>query len=379
MRELTLSERLQRANWFLLLVAIALSVLGVLLVEVASRGEFRRAAFDQIRWTVIGVAACMLVLAVPYERLVRWRYVMYGVGLILLVAVLVIGVGGNESSVRRWVRVGTFKIQPSEFMKVIVVITLAGYFRYERSHRRFQGLARPFLLTFVPLLLIVKQPDLGTALLLLPVLFVLLYVAGARRSHLAIVAGIGLVLAVSLYLVEGPINEYQKNRIRAFAHQGSGHPALLTKKGHQLHQSKIVVGSASALGAGLGEEGQDAVRFLSQRHTDFIFPVLVSSFGSLGALGFLLVYLLLIGLMLRTALRVREPSGRLLAVGVATLFACQGLINMAMTVGLLPVVGMPLPFISKGGSSLLASFVALGLVLNVGADSPVEFGRGDFD
>lgn len=379
MRELTLSERLRRADWLLLGLGVGLSLLGVVLVGLASRGELDRAAFDQIRWTVIGVAACLVVLAVPYDRIVRWRYALYAVGLILLVAVLVIGVGTRESDVRRWVRVGSFKVQPSEFMKVIVVVTLAGYFRYERSHRRFQGLARPFLLVFVPLLLIVKQPDLGTALLLLPVLFVLLYVAGARRAHLALVAGIGVAMALTLYLVDGPINEYQKDRIRAFAHQDSGHPALLTRKGHQLHHSKIVVGSATALGTGLGETTQESIRHLSQRHTDFIFPVLVASFGSVGALLFLAIYLLFVALLLRTALKVREPSGRLLAVGVATLFACQGIVNMAMTVGLLPVVGMPLPFVSKGGSSLLASFVALGLVLNVGADSPVEFGRGDFD
>ncbi|MFV1959116.1 MAG: FtsW/RodA/SpoVE family cell cycle protein, partial [Planctomycetota bacterium] len=181
------------------------------------------------------------------------------------------------------------------------------------------------------------------------------------------------------YFVPGLLSEYQKDRVRAFAYQDSEDAVLLRDKGNQLDHSKIVVGSATAFGAGTGEEAAEAVRFLSQRHTDFIFPVLVTVFGSVGATVFLLLYLLFVALLLRTALKVREPAGRLLAVGVATLFACQAAINMAMTLGLLPVVGMPLPFISKGGSSLLTSFVALGLVLNVGADHPVEFGRGDFD
>ena len=379
MRDLTLGERLKRANWLLLAMGGALALFGVVLVEVASRGESTRAAFDQVRWTVIGVTGCLLVMAVPYERIVRWRYALYALGVLMLLATLVIGVGGGGSDVRRWIRVGGFKVQPSEFMKIIMVITLAGYLRYETSHREFKGLTVPFILTFAPMILIVKQPDLGTALLLIPLLFVLLYVAGARPRHLVPVAFAGVLVGVLLYVVEGPLNEYQRDRVRAFAYQDSGHPALLRGKGHQLHNSKMVVGSATFFGVGTGEEAEESVHFLSQRHTDFIFPVMVATFGTFGASLYLVFFLLFIWVLLQTAARVREPSGRLLIVGVATVFVCQALINMAMTVGLLPVVGMPLPFISKGGSSLLTGFLALGLVLNVGADHPVEFGRSDFD
>lgn len=379
MRDLTLGERLKRANWLLLAMGVALALFGVVLVEVASRGESTRAAFDQVRWTVIGVTGCLLVMAVPYERIVRWRYALYALGVLMLLATLVIGVGGGGSDVRRWIRVGGFKVQPSEFMKIIMVITLAGYLRYETSHREFKGLTVPFILTFAPMILIVKQPDLGTALLLIPLLFVLLYVAGARPRHLVPVALAGVLVGVLLYVVEGPLNEYQRDRVRAFAYQDSGHPALLRGKGHQLHNSKMVVGSATFFGVGTGEEAEESVHFLSQRHTDFIFPVMVATFGTFGASLYLVFFLLFIWVLLQTAARVREPSGRLLIVGVATVFVCQALINMAMTVGLLPVVGMPLPFISKGGSSLLTGFLALGLVLNVGADHPVEFGRSDFD
>ncbi len=379
MRDLTLGDRVKRANWGLLGLGVALSVAGVVLVGVASRDSSADYAHDQIRWTVIGVAACLLVLAVPYERIVRWRYVAYGGGILLLLAVLVAGAGGGGTDVRRWIRLGSFKVQPSEFMKVVMVLTLAGYIRYERSYRRFKGLALPFGLTLLPVFLIMKQPDLGTALLLIPILFVLLYVAGAKPRHLGVVALGGALAGTVLYLVPGLLNEYQKDRVRAYAYQDSGNAALLRDKGHQLWNAKIVAGSASFFGDGTGEEASEDVRFLSQRHTDFIFPVLVASFGTFGATIFLGLYLLFVWGILQTALRVREPSGRLLAVGVAALFAGQALINMAMTLGLLPVVGMPLPFISKGGSSLLTSFVALGLVLNVGADHPVEFGRGDFD
>jgi len=376
---MTLGERLKRANWLLLGLALVLAVLGAVCVRVAAEDQPIDYGWQQLRWVVIGVAACFLTLAVPYMRLVRLRYLLYACGLLLLLVVLVIGVGGANSNVRRWIRLGGFKIQPSEFMKVVMVIVLAGYIRYETRYRRFKGLAFPFALTLVPVLLIMRQPDLGTALLLIPLLFVLLYVAGARPRHLAIVAAAGVVAGLLLYFVPGLMGEYQKNRVRVFMLQDSQDQAVLRNLGHQLHNSKTVVGSATALGVGTGEEAAEAVLFLPERHSDFIFPVLITSFGTLGMTGFLLLYLLFVWLLLRTALRVREPAGRLLAVGVATLFACQATINMAMTVGLLPIVGMPLPFLSYGGSSLLTSFIALGLVLNVGADHPVEFGRGDFD
>ncbi|MHC5009718.1 MAG: FtsW/RodA/SpoVE family cell cycle protein [Planctomycetota bacterium] len=376
MREMTLGDRLKRANWLLLGLGCTLALLGVVCVRAASQDQPRDYGWLQIRWTVIGVGVCLLVLAVPYRRFLQWRYAFYVAGLLLLVAVLAVG-GGKTA--RRWIQLGAFRGQPSEFMKIILVITLAGYIRYERSYRHFKGLALPFALTLVPVMLIMKQPDLGTALLLIPLLFVLLYVAGARPRHLGIVALAGVIAGCALFFIPGLLSDYQKNRIHAFARQDSGDRVLLQGKGHQLHNSKIVVGSATFLGVGTGRAARDAVGFLVERHSDFVFPVLLTSFGFLGATLFLLVYLGFVWLLLRTALRVREPGGRLLCVGVAALFACQAAINMAMTVGLLPIVGMPLPFLSYGGSSLLTSFIALGLVLNVGADHPVEFGRGDFD
>ncbi len=379
MREMTLGQRLKRANWLLLGLALVLAGLGVVCVRVASVGKPVDYGAQQLRWVAVGVAACLLTLSVPYMRFVRLRYLLYAAGLLLLAAVLVIGVGGANSNVQRWIRIGGFKAQPSEFMKVIMVIVLAGYIRYETRYRRFRGLAFPFALTLVPVLLIMRQPDLGTALLLIPLLFVLLYVAGARPHHLGIVALGGLVAGLLLYFIPGLMGEYQKNRVRVFLMQNSQDTAILRNLGHQLHNSKTVVGSASALGEGTGDDAAEAVQFLPERHSDFIFPVLLTVLGSVGMTVFLLLYLLFVWLLLRTALRVREPAGRLLAVGIATLFACQATVNMAMTVGLLPIVGMPLPFLSYGGSSLLTSFVALGLVLNVGADHPVEFGRGDFD
>lgn len=375
MRTLTLGERLKNADWVLLGLGLILSFVGVVAVQVAENGIVDYGSI-QLRWMILGTTACLLMLAIPYRFVVQFRWLWYLGGVMLLLLVLLVGSG---KSAGRWIAVGSFRMQPSELMKLILVVTLAGYIRYERSHRTFRGLITPFLITLIPFMLIMKQPDLGTALLLLPVLFTLLYVAGARRKHLAIVLGAGVVAAVTLYFTPGLMNEYQKNRVRAFLMQGSDETALLRSHNHHIHNSKTVVGTASVFGHGTGEETKESLRFLSERHSDFIFPVIIHAFGLVGATLLFALYLLFIGLILRTALKVREPSGRLLAVGVACIFACQTVINLAMTLGLLPIVGMPLPFLSYGGSSLLTSFAALGLVLNVGSDHPVEFGRGDWD
>ena len=376
-RVLTLGERLGRANWLLLALGVALSILGVVCVGAASEGQRLDYGWLQLRWMVIGVALCLLTLAIPYRVVVAWRFVIYAAGLCLLLLVLVAGSGGR--SAQRWIQLGSFRMQPSELMKVVMVLMLAGFCRYRDHHKRFLGLAWPIVLTLIPMALIVKQPDLGTALLLLPVLFVMLWVAGARGKHLAIIGGVGVALAITAFCVPGLLRNYQKDRIRAFALQESGEISLTRTHLHQLDASKATVGAASAGGLGMGDDLTSHVQHLAERHSDFIFPVLVAGMGHWGVLLLFVLLALFLHQVWHTALRVREPSGRLLAVGLGTLFATQALINMGMTLGLFPIVGMPLPFLSYGGSSLLTSFLALGLVLNVGADHPMEFGRGDFD
>lgn len=376
-RTLTLGERLRRANWLLLALGIMLSLVGVMTVGAAAQHQRLDYGWLQVRWTVIGIALCLLMLAIPYRTIVAWRFVIYAGGLVLLLAVLFLGRGGRTA--QRWLQLGPLRMQPSELMKVVMVLMLAGFIRYRDHHKRFSGLFWPIILTLIPMALIVKQPDLGTALLLLPVLFVMLWVAGANPRHLGILAGAGVVLAVFVYVTPGILRPYQKNRVRAFVMQDNDAAALAKGQLHHLLASKTVVGTASFGGAGVDEDLWEHTRYLPERHSDFIFPVFIAAFGQWGvALLFLLMAAFVFELM-RTSLKVREPSGRLLAVGLATLFASQSLINMGMTIGLFPIVGMPMPFLSYGGSSLLTSFIALGLVLNVGADHPVEFGRGDFD
>jgi rod shape determining protein RodA len=375
-RELTLGERFQRADWGLLGLGVLLTVVGLVVVDLASVGA--RSAFGaaQLRWAVIGLAACLLMLAVPYRRVVDLRWLWYGGGVLLLVLVLFVGRG---QSAGRWIELGGFRLQPSEIMKLVLVITLAGALRYEQGMERERRIAVPLALTLVPMALVVKQPDLGTGLLFGPLLLAVLYAAGVSGRSLGLLCGAGALGLLVLWFVPGLLEGYQRTRFEAFLRQGTGDKVLLRSHGMQLHQSKTVVGTGPVFGNGLGEDAEEAVRLLPERHSDFAFSVLANAFGLFGVTVLLALYLLFLGLLLRTALRVREPSGRLLAVGAWALFAVQAVVNMAMTVGLLPIVGMPLPFISYGGSSLLTSFLALGLILNVGAERTVEFGRSDFD
>lgn len=375
-RELTLGDRFKRADWTLLALGLLLSIVGCVVVQLASAGQRGGYGWMQMRWTVIGLAACLLVLAVPYRRIVDLRHLLWAGGVFLLVLVLFVGRG---KSAGRWIELGGFRLQPSEVMKLFLVIALAGALRYEQGFERERRIRLPVLLTLVPVLLVMKQPDLGTALLFIPLLVAVLYAAGARGRPLLLFLGAGLAGLLVLWFVPGLLEGYQRTRFEAFLRQGSDDPVLLNGPGHHLHASKTVVGTGPVLGNGTGDETAEAIRLLPERHSDFAFPVFANAFGLAGVSVLLLLYLLFLGLLLRTALRVREPSGRLLAVGATALFAVQAVVNMAMTVGILPIVGMPLPFISYGGSSLLTSFLALGLVLNVGAESPVEFGRSDFE
>lgn len=374
-RELTLGERFRRADWLLLGVGLLLAAVGQATVHVAAAGQDLPYGWMQLRWSVIGLAACLLMLAVPYRRVVELRYPLYALGLLLLVAVLFVGRG---KSAGRWIELAGFRLQPSEVMKLLLVITLAGALRYQQGMDRRRRIALPLVLTLLPTLLVMAQPDLGTALLFPPLLMAVLYAAGVPGRPMLTLAGVGLLGLLVLWFVPGLLHGYQRTRLEAWLRQGDDDPVLLRSYGLHLYQSKTVVGTGPFAGHGLGEEAEEAIRLLPERHSDFAFPVLSSAFGLAGVSVLLALYLLFLGLLLRTALSVREPSGRLLAVGAAALFAVQALVNMAMTVGLLPIVGMPLPFISYGGSSLLTSFLALGLVLNVGGERAVEFGRSDF-
>jgi rod shape determining protein RodA len=351
--------------------------------EAAADGSMEKRldfASQQLRWYAVGGLAAALVLLVPYRALLDRAWWVYGTGVALLLAVLAVGTSVNGA--RRWIDLGPALLQPSEFMKIALVLALARYIRFREDRKTLRGLAVPFLLTAVPVAVILRQPDMGTALLFVPVLFAVLFSSGARPRHLGLVVGMGVAAAPVVYFVA--LEPYQRERVQTFLHLAGGKEGgdedqrLRRQEGWQADQSRMAVAAGGILGAGFAEGIQNRAGAVPEHQTDFIFTVLAEEFGFAGVC--LLVGLegLLLAGLAGIARRSRDPAGKLLATGVLVLLGTQAYVNLAMTVGLGPVTGVPLPFLSYGGSTAVTSFTAVALALNVGARPGFDFGRSDF-
>jgi rod shape determining protein RodA len=380
----------RRTDWTLVLAATALAIFGILFIwggslqgEPAESRLLRGYALRQSLWLVVGLTGLTFVLLLPYRYLAHYGYTLYvlAVGALLYLAVgallhgRVLPGAPEIRHAHRWLDLGPVMVQPAEFAKVAFVIALAKYIRYKESYRRWWGLLAPLALAAVPMLLVVVEPDLGSALVFAPVTFALLYVAGAQKKHLLIYAAAPVAVAVLLWLLGVQLlAPYQHDRLLAFLD-----PERYARgPGYQVLQSLIAVGSGGVWGKGLGQGTQGQLGFLPTRQTDFIFASIAEEWGFAGATAVLALYAYLLIGAATIARRTRDPFGRLLAVGVMTLVATQALINTAMTVRLAPVTGLPLPFVSLGGSSLVANFVALGILVNVGARPTAVLSREDF-
>jgi rod shape determining protein RodA len=307
----------------------------------------------------LGVATvvAMVVLAVDYRTLARWACWGYGLGLVVLLGVLL--VGRSAMGARRWIHLGPVGFQPSELFKLAFVGTLAVYLAARESHRPgWDRVLVPLALTLPAIGLIVKQPDLGTALTLLPVAAALIVVGGARWRHLGMLAGCGLAVLPAVWFL---LRDYQRERILVYI-DPSRDPL---GSAWNVIQAKITIGSGQLWGKGLFGGTQSRLAFLPERHTDFVFAAFAESWGFLGALGLLIVYILLVLRGFEVAATARDTLGSLLATGATVLLASQALVNLGMVTGLLPVVGIPLPFVSYGGSALLTAVGAVALIANV--------------
>jgi len=349
---------LQNVDWPLLgdtvgLVILSSSTLASLHVGRAGGGV----AVRQLAWFGVGMMALVVVASIDYRRLVQMAPLIYLFGLGALVAVFVLG--RTVSGARRWLFVGPVSVQPSELFKLCFVLMAV----WLLSSRWAQPVGKATLvmaapLALVPAALILKQPDLGTALLLFPVLMALMIAAGMPMRILG-----GLVLAgvAAAPVAWFALKEYQRERILVFLDPfrdplGSAYNVI---------QAKIAIGSGQLLGKGVAGATQSRLAFLPERHTDFIFAVFAETWGFVGCLVLLTCYALLLLRGFDIAASTREPVGRLVALGVTALVATQVLVNVGMVTGLLPVVGIPLPFMSYGGSSMVVSMMALGLLLSV--------------
>lgn len=350
---------------FALLLMMTIVALGVGTVYSATYQAGRVAAdsfaWRQGLWALLGLGATLAMLAFDYRRLERYAWLLWGVGAVMLLAVDVAGEMGNGS--RRWLSLGPVTVQPSELMKLALVVMLARIFH--RNARpgglRLRDLGLPTLLTAVPAALILAQPDLGTAGVFVFIALSMMLMAGPSRRTLALIAGAGLAMAPLLPVAFAQLKPYQQRRLETFLN-----PELdPLGAGYHVIQSKIAIGSGGFDGRGFLQGTQNQLNFLPEQHTDFIFSVFSEEWGFVGALLLLLLYTALLLRGLIVVGRAKERFGALLAFGVLANVFWQAAINLGMTTGLLPVVGITLPFFSYGGSSLVTLMASLGLVINV--------------
>lgn len=367
---------------YLLFASVAsLVMIGIVFIHSASgwRGEwgeiapFVDYAPRQFQWALISVGFFFALLVPRYNRFRHFAFVFYFVMLAVLFSTLLVGTGPAHSPVKRWLRISfsgqhLLDFQPSQLMEVAVVVAIAKYLMFRRNIR-LRHMLVVFMMAGVPMLIIFKQPDLGTALLFAPLPIAMLFAAGARTRYLAGFVGLGVGVLPAFWMFV--MKPYQKLRFLAWMQPYD----YENTSGWQYIHSRIAVGSGGMLGMGLGKGTQNSLKYLSEKRTDFIFAVICEEWGLIGASVVIVLYMLIFLCGLGIAARTRDPFGRLLAVGVVTLLATQTFINMGMNVGLMPITGLTLPFISYGGSSLLASFIAVGIMMNVAVHPVVTLAR----
>ena len=347
----------------LLLVSLALSAFGILAVYVAGDAARQTYAANQAFGFCVGLAGAIPLALIDYRFWQRHLRVIYGLVLLMLVAVLVMGV--TVGGAQRWVYVGPVQLQPSEFAKLGMVIVLAGYFA-EKSVGDHLVFLKALGILSIPALLVFTQPDLGTALVFGAIFVSMAYIAGARLiqlAGLAVAGAVAAVLAVRLKILE----DYQVARLTSFVDcEGAADVC------YQVEQSKMAIGSGGITGKGLDATTLANLGFLPEDHTDFIFSNLAERVGFVGSIVLVVLFFFLIWRILHVATISRDRFGVLIAVGVATVFLFHVFVNVGMTMGIMPVTGIPLPFISYGRSSLVVSVLSLGLLQSIAMHSKAE-------
>jgi rod shape determining protein RodA len=365
---LTVPEKLRLLNWGMIALIVIVGLIGVALLYSAGGESWTPWAGHQLVRFGIGLAL-MLVISVTDVRIwLRYAYVMYGFMLFLLVVVEIMGHIGMGA--QRWINLGFIVIQPSELMKVTLVLALAKYFHglsLEDIGHPIKLLA-PVAMVACPVGLVLLQPNLGTALLLTLASGAVFFAGGVKWWKFVIVI---LLVAMALPFAWEHLHDYQKARLTTFMNPGAdplGH-------GYNILQSKIAMGSGGLFGRGFGQGTQSQLQFLPEKHTDFIFVVLAEEFGMFGALFLLLLYFLLIAYGFMIALTCRNQFGRLVAFGLTVTLFLYVFANVAMVTGTIPVVGIPLPLISYGGTAMLTLLVACGIILSISVHRDLRISR----
>lgn len=357
-RRLTVVQRILQLNWGLVLLIAITACVGLMMLYSISGGTTETWVSRQLVRFGVGFLVMLIIAVVDVRFWMRAAFPLYAVSLALLVAVEAVGTVGMGA--RRWVDLGPFQLQPSEIMKIALVLALARYF-HGLAHdeiARSRHLVAPTAMAIVPVALVLRQPDLGTALLLLIGAGAMFFLAGVRLRVLGTVAAAALA---AVPVVWHYLRDYQRERILTFF--DPERDPLGT--GYHILQSKIALGSGGVFGKGFRQGTQSHLHFLPEMQTDFIFTMLAEEFGLVGALGLLALYVFILTYAIAIALRSRSQFGRLLAMGIAATFFVYFCVNIAMVTGLMPVVGVPLPLVSYGGTAMVTILVGFGLVMSV--------------
>jgi rod shape determining protein RodA len=346
---------------------LAISALGILMIYSSTRERLRLEGVDELYFVkrqgvaiALGMLVMGLLLAVDYRKLRDSSLLAYIATVVALLAVLS-PLGSNARGSQAWLALpGELQLQPSEFAKLGIIVALAGYTNAHRGEMDPWRLTVTIGLAAIPIGLVMLQPDFGTAMVLGLVVITLLAVAGARIRHLAVLALLGVTFVVAVVNV-GVLEQYQVDRLTSLVSAGedAGNTAYNTD------QSKNAIGNGGVTGRGYGNGSQTAGGFVPEQHTDFIFTAVGEEFGFLGAAGLLALFAIVVWRTWRAAVLARDFFGALVCIGVLAMFALQIFENMAMTMGMMPVTGIPLPFMSYGGSSTITSFACIALVANV--------------
>ncbi len=350
-----------------LMVVIILSLIGVMTIYSATRPllEAGQHSFylKQFNWIILGLACFFIMLMFDYRLFVRFAYPLYIFGIMLLVIVLVAGKTGMGA--QRWLNLGFLSFQPSEFFKICFVVTLARYLSgldqgFKLGLNQLSKIFAGFLI--LPAILILKQPDLGTMLILMFIFTAMILTVGIEKKILITAIAIGLIVTpLAGKFLWGGLKDYQKNRIVAFIDPQADPQGI----GYHIIQSKVSIGSGGFFGKGYMKGTQGPYRFLPENHTDFIFSIFAEEWGFIGSIVLFTVYLFIIWRGFETAKSSRDPEGMYLALGITYMFSFYFIVNVGMTLGLMPVVGIPLPLMSYGGTALLSNLLALSMIENV--------------
>jgi len=361
------------SNWPVLAAVLVLSATGLMTIY------FQNPALGltELRYLCVALGCMAVVQLVPYTAIGRYAWGFYIFSLLLVLYTVIgahVSVPGveNVKGAYAWIHFGSLSLEPSELMKIAFILVLARYLRFRSTFRTFPGLLPPLLLALFPMTLILMQPDLGVAALFAPTLLAMLFVAGARAKHLLIIFAIALMMVPVFWF--GLMRPYQRDRVLSMI---SSDPQARRTTGYQTEQTQTAMGFGGIAGRGAGN--LTVSRHVPEAYNDMIFAVIGEQFGFIGSVLVLIAYGVLFAAGIEISAGTREPFAKLVALGIVVLLASQTTLNLMVVMGLFPVTGVTLPFVSDGGSSLVASFVEVGLLLNIGQNRPLVIARPAFE